>query len=620
MQLTCLALAFLSALPALAQPVNVAGRLADLNYIATQLPSLDPYFFAHLDPGQFQIAVQNLNARVSTATDAEFDVGLAQLVAMSGDTHTELYLNIPAFPLQFRWLDDGIFVTATAAEYSQALGARLVAVAGMPIDQVVQRLATAISHENDQRVRYMAAVYLTSQLVLEGLDIVPAAPTTDFTFQTLAGDEFTLQVSAELAPVTTAAAPDWSQGAIPDYFQSRDQNFWFTYSAANRLLYFKYNACSNPSNGPTFATFATSLLNAMDSNTVDTLVFDFRGNGGGSNMLWQPLLDGFQQRLPRLLSNPNFRVYVAFDKASFSAAVDNPMKLKSPALLPGVDLSAVVRTIGEPAGEAPAMNGNVLPFTLPSSRLMGWYATSTFPRPSWIPDGPELLPDIAVGVHSTDYFARFDPVMAAILARSGNAPAAPSGNAITVNAASFRLEQGLVPGSFASTFGRFSTPPDEVLVSGTPGQIVYTSRLQLNFVVPGSVAPGRAVISVRAAGQELASGEGTIDADGPGIFILQPGDPSQPGAVENEDYSINAGSNPAAKGSVVRIFATGHGAAAGTVQVFFGDTQAQVVYSGIPEPGLWRIDAVVPQGVSGPTPMFLVSGNVASNGVSVWVR
>lgn len=49
--------------------------------------------------------------------------------------------------------------------------------------------------------------------------------------------------------------------------------------------------------------------------------------------------------------------------------------------------------------------------------------------------------------------------MGSILARMGSLPDGPSGDVITVNAASFRPEQGLAPGTLASGFGNFGTSP-----------------------------------------------------------------------------------------------------------------------------------------------------------------
>jgi uncharacterized protein (TIGR03437 family) len=617
MRRSCLTVALLSALAAQAQQTTAAARLQDLNVVATQVPKLDPNFFVHLDRAKFQQAVDDLQAGVSSLSDAEFYVGLAQLMAMSRDAHTSLILHGDAasafgflqYSLAFRWLDDGVFVTAAAAPYSQALGTRLVAVGGVPIDQVVQRLASVISYENDQWLHHMVEQYLAGKQVLEGLHIVPAASSSAMTFQTLAGDQFTLQVAPLLWP-PMSAVPSAAQGPVPDYLQSQNLFYWSSYWPSNRLLYFKYNMCANMS--PTFASFAASLLQILDANPVAALVLDFRGNGGGNNMVIQPLFDGLKQRLPALFADPDFRVYVAIDKVTASAANDAAMKARL--------LGDRVLLIGEPTAEPPAMDGNAVEFVLPASRMTGQYSTQFFSPPAGFPDGPLVAPDIPIAVRSTDYFARFDPVMAAILARFSGAPAAPSGNAVTVNGASFRPDQGMAPGSLASAFGTFLPAPDQVLVAGVAAQIVAANASQVNFIVPDAVAPGRVTISVRAAGQELATGEATLTATGPGIFVSLPGDPTQPGAVENQDSSLNSSSNPATKGSVVQIYATGYGPGASLVQVFFADTPAQVTWSGVVGPGLWQINAQVPDSVSGQVSVSIIAGNIASNAVTVWVQ
>src|SRR5580704_11077941 len=76
-----LVLAFAAA-AALAQSTTTAGRQQDLNYIANTLPSLAPNFFFQLDRTIYQNAVAALQARISSATDAEFYVGIEQLVAL----------------------------------------------------------------------------------------------------------------------------------------------------------------------------------------------------------------------------------------------------------------------------------------------------------------------------------------------------------------------------------------------------------------------------------------------------------------------------------------------------------------------------------------------------------
>jgi uncharacterized protein (TIGR03437 family) len=619
------------------QQVSPAARQQDLDFIATQLPKLHPNFFFQLDPAQYQQAIDKLRSQLASDSNAEFYVGIAQLVAMAGDAHTSVSLSGSAaakmgfqlLPLQFRWLDDGVFVTGAAPPYSQALGTQLVAIGGVPVADVVQQLATVIPHENDQWVHYMAQTYLTNQQILQGLHIVPVGASSAYTFRGADGGTFTLEIGSSSSPIVFV--PAGNAGPLPQILRQTSSNYWFNYLPDSRLVYFKYNVCANDPSNP-FPAFSASLLQALDSEPVDTFVFDFRGNTGGDSSIIDTFASGFLQRLPTLLKNPRFRVYDVIDKGTFSSGMDDAMGLKQPvpaqlaALFPGVDLTRLIRVIGEPTGGKPAHYGNVAPFTLPGSGLSGQHSMQFEPQPTYVPDLPSFMPDIPVKVRSTDYFARFDPVLAAIIARTESGPVQPSGAAIVVNGASFRSDQGLAPGSIATGFGAFSERPDEILVNGMEGQLLGATSSQINFLVPATLNPGPASISVRAGGQEIANGQTSITPTGPGIFVANPADPSQPGAVENQDFSANSPANSANAGSVLQIFATGYGDldSSGTapVQVFFSDTSAAVLFSGPLKqyPGLWQINARIPTGVTGQVPIFLVAGGLASNGVTVSVQ
>ena len=613
-----------------AQPLP-AGRAQDLDFVAVQVPKLHANFFFQLQPAVFQQAVDNLRANGASMTNAEFYVALASLLAMAGDGHTTIYLFNPTagsagfqnFPLTFRWLDDGVFVTGAPATYSQALGTRLVAVGSNPIDEVERRLATMIPHANDQWLHFMGAQYLSVQQVLQGLDLAPSATTTAMTFQTGAGERFTLDVAPVVA--AQAAAPDAAKGSTPEYLQNTTLNYWFRYSAANRMMYFKYNVCEDDPANP-MEKFSASLLAELDANPVDTLVFDLRGNTGGSELVIETLALGLVLRLPALAANPNFRFYDVIDKGTFSSGMQLAMKLKAP--VPpeygvSVDLPKLTTVIGEGTGGPTDEYGEVIGFHLPSSGIAGQYSTMHFTPPDGIAAAPSFLPEIAISTRSTDYFARHDPVMAAILGRSSGAPAAPAGDAIVVNGASFRIDQGVAPGSLAAVFGNFATTPDQVLIDGAASRAISGNQSQANFVVPVEVVPGVRTVSVRAGGKELAAGTVTVSPVGPGIFVLHGADLEQPGAVENQDYSVNATGNPANADSVIQIFATGASPveSAPVVEVFIGDTPAEVLYSGPSGyPGLWQINAKAPSGLSGQVPVFLASHNMASNAVTVWVR
>jgi uncharacterized protein (TIGR03437 family) len=132
---------------------------------------------------------------------------------------------------------------------------------------------------------------------------------------------------------------------------------------------------------------------------------------------------------------------------------------------------------------------------------------------------------------------------------------------------------------------------------------------------------------VLAGGQELASGQATITAAGPRIFVMDATNPAQPDGVENVDYSVNSAQNPVSRGSAISIYATGYGpldsSGNAPVQVYFGDAPAQVLYSAPVQgtPGLWQINVQVPSDIpAGVSSLFLVAGNIASNAVTVGVQ
>jgi uncharacterized protein (TIGR03437 family) len=626
-------LCLLAAAPLWAQSLRDQQVLqADLDYVANQLPKLHVNFFYQLSPAVYSQAASLLGSQIPNLTDAEFYVRLQGLVALAGDEHTFLYLNQAAgfqqFPLQFQWLDDGVFVTAAASAYAQALSAQLIQVGDTPIDQVLNALTAVIPHSNLQWVRHVGAQYLPVQQILQGLDLIPAAAMSPLTFRDRAGNQLTLQIGTETAAL--AAIPSPAQGPLPWYLQNSSQYYWFTYSPSLRLLYIKYNQCAEMPGSP-FADFSNQVLQAFDANPVDTQVIDYRGNEGGDSSIIEPLLNGLSQRLPAVLANPAFRSYAIIDKGTFSSAVDDAMamrtqQMQAAAQLPGAGLENILVIIGESTGGAPSGYGNVQDFTLPSGRMKGQYSTQFFPLPPYIPAGPAFAPDVQVPLISADYFARHDPVVAAIVARWNGAPPAPSGSAIVLNAASYRVEQGVAPGSFAAAFGAFGAVPDQVLVNGQTARLAAAPATQVNFVAPLSTAVGPASISVRAGGVPLAAGQATITTTGPGLFVLQAVDPSQPGAILNQDSTVNGASNPAAASSILQIFATGHGpldaSQSAAVRVIAGGQEAQVIYSGevAGVPGLWQINAQLPAGLTGELAVYAIAGNTASNGVTVWVH
>ena len=136
-----------------------------------------------------------------------------------------------------------------------------------------------------------------------------------------------------------------------------------------------------------------------------------------------------------------------------------------------------------------------------------------------------------------------------------------------------------------------------VLFDGVPAPMVYSSATQTSAIVPYSVA-GKTTTTMTVEYQGTASNSVTLNvaAASPAIFALNSSG-TGPGAVLNQDFSLNSAANAAARNTIIQIFATGEGATrpAGidgqlavvplpaptqTVTVRIGNIDAPVVYSG----------------------------------------
>lgn len=235
----------------------------------------------------------------------------------------------------------------------------------------------------------------------------------------------------------------------------------------------------------------------------------------------------------------------------------------------------------------------------------------------------------------------------------------PAAGGIT-NAASFATGP-IAPGQIISIFGTSLGPATglgaeldpatgrlattrggvSVLFNDVPGPLFFVRQDQINVQAPYELAgqsSARIVVRNQAASSPAVTQPVTPAA--PGIFAVSGG--TGQAALLNQDGSVNSGSNPAARGSVVQIYLTGQGAtqpAALTgalarepypaptlpVTVTIGGRPAATPFVGLAPglAGLLQVNAVVPDDVApGNTVSLQVTiGTAASQaGVTLAVR
>lgn len=123
-----------------AGPVRTAWWREDLTSLASELPRRHVNLFFELKREDFERAVAELDRRIPELSDAEVVVGMMRIVAMAGDSHTSISAPFRPLPISLRWFQEGLFVTAVAAEHREALGGRVVQIGDVSVDGACERV------------------------------------------------------------------------------------------------------------------------------------------------------------------------------------------------------------------------------------------------------------------------------------------------------------------------------------------------------------------------------------------------------------------------------------------------------------------------------------------------
>jgi uncharacterized protein (TIGR03437 family) len=149
-----------------------------------------------------------------------------------------------------------------------------------------------------------------------------------------------------------------------------------------------------------------------------------------------------------------------------------------------------------------------------------------------------------------------------------------------VNAAAGQLSGRISQGEVISIFG-FGLGPDtpvsakpgsngffpnslagvQVLVNGAPIPLLYVSTWQINAEIPAPLTFSDAVVQVVNGSAKLPDFRVSVDSSNFNLFLNANGSV----AAVNQDGSVNSPTNPARAGTVVTIWGTGFGNAAGSL-------------------------------------------------------
>jgi tetratricopeptide (TPR) repeat protein len=406
-------------LPAVPAATRIEGWRTDLRFLLWQIDRLgaDPY--RRKPRSWFDRQFEALVASAPSRSDAQMAFALAAIMRELGDGHSGVMHGATpewalSLPLQFTAFEDGVYITAADPKYRDLLGARLLAIGGKPVEQLMAAAAETVSRDNEgpwvqlqaaSRLRY-TALFAAAGLIADG-----AAPT--LRVRNLQGAERSLVVAADTThpdiwnqkpnPPEWASLADALPGPAPLSWRDPGKNYWFDYLPPERTVFLAFNTVRDDK-AETLAAFATRLAKFIGEHDVDRLIVDMRWNNGGNTQLATPLLAAI---IASEKVNRRGRLFVIVGRRTFSAA-QNAATL--------IERFTNATFVGEPTGSSPNFIGEEQPFVLPYSKLvvnvsrLRWQSGYPQDHRTWI------APLLYVAPTFADYRAKRDSALDAILA------------------------------------------------------------------------------------------------------------------------------------------------------------------------------------------------------------
>jgi uncharacterized protein (TIGR03437 family) len=165
---------------------------------------------------------------------------------------------------------------------------------------------------------------------------------------------------------------------------------------------------------------------------------------------------------------------------------------------------------------------------------------------------------------------------------------------------------------------------------------LYVSPNQINLVLPSSLI-GNSTLTITVGPASATTSVFYVAPAAPGIFTVN----GNHAVAQNQDYTANSPSAPAASGSVVTVYFTGQGNTVGLLRAdlpapsdpardatvaltsaTIGGLPAMVLYSGAAPgmSGVGQANIQVPNLPSGDHPLVLTVGGASSNGAAISVK
>lgn len=401
---------------------NVSSRTwqEDLRFLQHTIHQDYPFLFKKVSQETFDAEVDQLYQAIPDLESHEVVVGFSRVLALFQYGHTGLSLNawygggpfkVSQMPFNAMVFKDGVFIQGTHKDYADALGARIMKVAGTPVDEVMEAVKKAFPVENDFYFTAYGMHLLGNPAVLHAqgitdelqseivLSLEKEGKQFDITFRGVASERFPGRYGFIQHQGDWLDARD--QGETPLWLDQLEKIYYYKYLPEQKAVYVRQSQIQDDPE-ENIPAFYERVFDFIENNDVEKLILDVRLNGGGNNYKNKPIVTGII-RTEKI--NRQGNLFVITGGRTFSACQNlvNELHTYTNAIF-----------MGEPTGENINFYGDNRPVELPNSQLsvrlsFAWWQD----KPQW-ENGPWLPPQVAISSTFADYQSNRDPVLEAI--------------------------------------------------------------------------------------------------------------------------------------------------------------------------------------------------------------
>ncbi|MGV8981951.1 hypothetical protein [Clostridium sp.] len=359
--------------------------IEDIDYLEKNISENHINAYHAITKEDYEKKFNDLKTEVPKLKEYEIKMKLAQIIASIGDGHTSLYVNSNGndkiYPVGVYWFGNELKVFAIDKVHKEVIGNSLVAINNITIEEVMTKVNTLISHENEQWLKYNNVNYIQMPEVLKFFNITKEDK-TEFTFCDEEGKITKLNLIPQFTTkenIINVQDSTLNKPVSRQHDTSNDYNnlYWYKYIPEDKIMYFQYNKCIDSNTAqmsgkedykkyPDFSKFSNELIKELNEKEIYKFVIDLRNNSGGNSNL----MPYFLFRLSNIKKlNEKGKIFVLIGRETFSSGVIACVSLEN---------STNAIFYGEPTGGNVNCYGDVSMITLPNSKINVSYSTKYF--------------------------------------------------------------------------------------------------------------------------------------------------------------------------------------------------------------------------------------------------